>query len=243
MNYSKVCTTYITVIHFSVNCFSILMYFCSRLIWNLCQGENSYFNDDFYVKVHISITHDGRSMPCCNLLIDLLWVEIMKSESNVCLQFDSYMFLYSVSAFLCNWWDLILRWNIYCESLVEFLHLHQPTIITFLSLVILENLTFFQRQELQKIYFLEIIFLEKKTLHTIFLSGWKLFFFHFNKSTAKSHKPFSIDLWIQDRIFHINKSTEKKPLYTIFLNGWKLFFFSQFNKSTAKSHQPFSQVS
>ena len=29
----------------------------------MCQGENSYFHDDFCVKVHISITHDGRSLP------------------------------------------------------------------------------------------------------------------------------------------------------------------------------------
>ena len=99
------------------------------------------------------VLNDEEGWLWCNLLIDLLCLEIMKSESNFCLQFDSYMFQYSVSAFLCNWWDLILRWNIYCESLVEFLHLHQPTIINFLSLVTLENLTFFQRQELQKIYF------------------------------------------------------------------------------------------
>ena len=58
-----VCTNHFTLIHFAVNFFSILMYFSSRLIRNMCQGENSYFQDEFYAKVHISITHDGRSMP------------------------------------------------------------------------------------------------------------------------------------------------------------------------------------
>ena len=79
----------------------------------------------------------------------------------------------------------------------------------------------------------------KKHLYTMLLSCWKYIPSQFNKSTAKSHHPFSKDSLIQYKVCQINKSTEKKSLYTFLLNDW--IFFTQFNKSTAKSHHPFFQ--